>query len=95
MVLSRVKDCAGSLLVLVVALLAISVVLQAIIAWKMFQLSPQSASVDVLPVSESQQPIAQRQRPIPVEITNRREIDVNVRNHYILSGDPIPVEIVR
>lgn len=93
--MSRVKHPVVPLLVSVVALLGISVVLQGILVWKVLHSSPQSASVESQLLPGSQQPPSGRQRPVPVVITNAGDIDVNVRNHYIVNGDPIPVKIVR
>lgn len=76
------------LLVVAVALLAISTVLQSIVVWQLSGLEIQAGN-------EPTPSLTRSQRPIPVEITNRRDIDVRVNNHYITSGDPIPVEIVR
>lgn len=91
----HVRNPVVPLLVSVIALLTISVVLQTIIVARMPPWSPQSASVESQPAPGSQQPPSGRQRPIPVEITNANDIDVNVHNHRIISADPIPVEIVQ
>jgi hypothetical protein len=81
----RVRNPVVPLLVSVTVLLAISVVLQTVIVSKMSQWSSQIAPTR-----------SGRQQPIPVEIKNTDDIDVNVRNHSIpveIKNSSVPVEI--
>lgn len=80
----RVRNPIVPLLVSVTVLLAISVVLQTVIVSKMSQWSSQIAPTR-----------SGKQQPIPVEIKNTDDIDVNVRNHSIPVDirNTIPVEI--
>ncbi len=70
------------LLIIATGLLIVSVILQGIMCVAILSLHK---PVDVLITNKK----------VPVNVANTSDIDVNVKNHYIIDGDPIPVRIVR
>lgn len=74
-------------------MLAMSVLLQAVTCWAILRLTAETGHTRG-PRAGERAMLVKVVNTVPVEVQNSR-LDVRLYDHYILSGDPIPVEIVK
>ena len=81
----------------VVGLLAISVAAQLFICVMLFRLVEVRRGKVSIPVEITNRTVDVEisNRTVNVEVVNSSDIDVRMRNHWIIGGDPIPVRIER